>query len=40
MQDIGDELDVQGRKMKRVELVSRRNGQEIPLKYESEGIKK
>ena len=40
MQNIGDELDLQGRKMKRIELVSLRNGQAIPLKYESEGIKK
>ena len=40
LQDIGDELDPQGRKMKRVELVSLRNGHTIPLKYESEGIKK
>lgn len=38
--DIGNELDSQGRKMKRIELVSIRNGQVIPLKYESEGIKK
>ena len=40
LKNIGDELNAKGEKMKRVELVSIRNNKAIPLKYESEGIKK
>lgn len=40
LKNIGDELNANGEKMKRVELVSIRNNKAIPLKYESEGIKK
>lgn len=40
LKNIGDELNENGEQMKRVELLSIRNNKAIPLKYESEGIKK
>lgn len=36
----GEELDREGRKIASVQLVSMKNAQEIPLQYESDGIKK
>lgn len=40
LQDLGNELSLHGEEAKRVELVSVRDGIKVPLKYESEGIKK
>jgi len=40
MEDLGSELAKDGESAKRVELVSVRDGVKVPLKYESEGIKK
>lgn len=37
---IDKELDEQGRRLSIVQLISRKNGKPIPLRYESEGIKK
>ncbi len=36
----GEEFDREGRKIASVQLVSKKNTQEIPLQYESDGIKK
>lgn len=38
--DLGSELTMIGKAGKRIEFISRRNGRDIPLKYESDGIKK
>ncbi|NLC14036.1 MAG: ATP-binding protein, partial [Chloroflexi bacterium] len=38
--DLGKQLSKKGNRLNRVELVSLRNGKGIPLRYESEGIKK
>lgn len=38
--DLGAETLKNGNEGRRIELISRRNGKEIPLRYESEGIKK
>jgi AAA15 family ATPase/GTPase len=38
--DLGKQLSPKGNPMNRVEFISRRNGKVIPLRYESEGIKK
>lgn len=40
VKDLGNQTMPNGMIGKRVELVSRKNSREIPLKYESEGIKK
>lgn len=40
LKNMDDELNENGEQMKRVELLSIRNNKAIPLKYESEGIKK
>ena len=40
VQDLGNQTMPNGMIGKRVELVSKKNSREIPLKYESEGIKK
>lgn len=40
VKDLGSQLMANGAYGKRIELVSRKNSKEIPLKYESEGIKK
>ena len=40
VKDLGNQMMPNGMTGKRVELVSRKNSREIPLKYESEGIKK
>lgn len=40
LRNLGKELDPEGQEMIRMELVSRRNNVEIPIRYESEGIKK
>ncbi len=38
--ELDTELSKDSRRGKRLQLMSKRNGKEIPLKYESEGIKK
>lgn len=40
VKDLGSQLMPNGTAGKRIELVSKKNSREIPLKYESEGIKK
>ena len=40
VKDLGNQMMPNGMIGKRIELVSRKNSREIPLKYESEGIKK
>ena len=40
VKDLGSQLMPNGSAGKRIELVSKKNSKEIPLKYESEGIKK
>ena len=40
LKNLGIELDEKGNSIARVELVSQRDGQEFPLRFESEGIKK
>ena len=40
VKDLGNQLMANGAVGKRIELVSNKNSKEIPLKYESEGIKK
>lgn len=40
LKDLGSQLMPNGSVGKRIELVSQKNSREIPLKYESEGIKK
>ena len=40
VKDLGSQLMPNGSAGKRIELVSNKNSKEIPLKYESEGIKK
>ena len=40
LNNLGRELDSRGNTVIRTELVSLRNGTEIPIRYESEGIKK
>lgn len=40
VKEFGEELDRRGETQVRIQLISVRNGKEIPLKYESEGIKK
>lgn len=40
VKDLGSQLMSDGSIGKRIEIVSRKNSKEIPLKYESEGIKK
>ena len=40
VKDLGNQTMPNGMIGKRIELVSRKNSREIPLKYESEGIKK
>jgi predicted ATPase len=40
MIDLGSELDKEGKRCKRVEFVSVRNGTKIPMRYESAGIVK
>lgn len=40
LRNLGRELDQNGNEMIRMELVSERNGKDIPIRYESEGIKK
>lgn len=40
VRNLGKELDQNGNEMIRMELVSERHGKDIPIRYESEGIKK
>lgn len=40
VKDLGSQLMQNGSVGKRIELISKKNSKEIPLKYESEGIKK
>lgn len=40
IKDLGNQLMPNGSAGKRIELISKKNSKEIPLKYESEGIKK
>ncbi len=40
LKSLGDELDKNGHVLTKVEIVSHKNASDIPLRYESEGIKK
>ncbi len=40
LKSLGDELDKNGHVLTKVEIVSHKNVSDIPLRYESEGIKK